>query len=536
MNEIYVTGHRNPDTDSIVASMAYANLRQALGDRNYKAVRIGSVNDETQKLLERFGMEAPPLVKNMRTQVRDLDFDTPPALSGSVPIELAWRTMRDGALTALPIVDEEGKLLGMLSTGDIAEYDMKSMLENSIHDIPLFNLLSVLEGTLVNEYATSVSTVSGQLFIALPQNYEDPALTSPDSILVCGNQPELIDRAIESGVGCLIICRSDIRPQWAESRANTCIISTPLTARRVSRLITQALPVERICSRENIIDFHLDDYVDDVRETMLKSRFHAYPILDREEKVVGTLARFHLLRPRRKQVVLVDHNEAAQSVPGLEQVEILEIIDHHRLADIQTGQPIRVRNEPVGSTNTILTGMYQEYGVVPSPKIAGLMAGAILSDTVMFKSPTCTKRDIAMAQRLAHIANISLEELGKSLFSFGGAEKSAEELFRTDYKQFHISGQDLAVSQITCDDSRQLLDRKEEFLRFMESEKKKNEFDLVLLMITDVLQEGTYLLYVGSDDTIRQAFSAEPKENQVFLPGVMSRKKQIIPMLTALWG
>ena len=342
--------------------------------------------------------------------------------------------------------------------------------------------------------------------------------------------------SIESGVGCLIICRSDIRPEWSECRSNTCIISTPLTARRVSRLIYQALPVERICAREEIIAFHLDDYLDDVRETMLKSRFRAYPILDENEKVVGTLARFHLLRPRRKQVVLVDHNEVAQSVPGLEQVEILEIIDHHRLADIQTGQPIRMRNEPVGSTNTILTAMYQENGVVPSPKIAGLMAGAILSDTVMFKSPTCTKRDIAMAQCLANIANVSLEELGKSLFSFDGGDKTVEELFRTDYKQFHISGQNLAVSQITCADSSQLLARKEDFLTYMQKLRKQNDFDLVILMITDVLREGTELLYIGSDDTIQQAFSATPKANQVFLPGVMSRKKQIIPMLTALWG
>ena len=536
MNEIYVTGHRNPDTDSIVASLAYANLRRALGDRNYKAVRIGAVNDETQKLLARFDTEAPPFIKNMRTQVRDLDFDHPPALSGSVPIDLAGRTMRDGELAALPIVDEEGRLLGMLSTGDIAEYDMRTMMQNRVSGIPLFNLLSVLEGTLVNEYATSVSTVSGQVFIALPQNYEDPALTSPDSILICGNQPEIIDRAIESGVGCLIICRSDIRPEWAQTRASTCIISTPLTARRVSRFIFQALPVEKICARENIIAFHLDDYVDDVRETMLESRYRAYPILDEDERVVGTLARFHLLRPRRKQVVLVDHNEAAQSVPGLEQVEILEIIDHHRLADIQTTQPIRVRNEPVGSTNTILTAMYQEYGVVPGPKMAGLMAGAILSDTVMFKSPTCTKRDVAMAQRLARIANVDLEELGKSLFSFGGADKSAEELFRSDYKEFHISGQNLAVSQITCADAGQLLDRKEEFLDHMRQLKKKQGFDLVILMITDVLQEGTWLLYIGSDETIQQAFSVTPKNNQIFLKGVMSRKKQIIPMLTALWG
>ena len=292
----------------------------------------------------------------------------------------------------------------------------------------------------------------------------------------------------------------------------------------------------RICERGDITAFHLDDYVDDVQETMLKSRYRSYPVLDENDRVVGTLSRFHLLRPRRKRVVLVDHNEAAQSVPGLEQVEILEIIDHHRLADIQTKQPIRVRNEPVGSTNTILTAMYQEHGLVPSPKMAGLMAGAILSDTVLFKSPTCTKRDIAMAERLARIANISLDELGKSLFSAGGKDKSAEDLFNTDCKQFHIIGQNIAVSQITCDDSEALLERGEEFMEIMRRMKKDKGFDMVLLMITDVLKEGSWLLYVGSDEVIRQAFSAEPEDGQLFLPGVMSRKKQVIPMLTALWG
>ena len=535
MNEIYVTGHRNPDTDSIVASMAYAHLRQALGDREYTAVRIGAINDETQKLLERFQMEAPPLIKNMRTQVRDLDFDRPPALNSSVTLDLAWRTMQDGEVNVLPIVHEDGTLYSILSAGDIAAYDMQTLAINRIDDMPLFNLLSVLEGNLVNDLSTNVSTVSGELFIALPQNYEDPALTRPDTILVCGNQPEIIQRAIESGVNCLIVCRSDIRPEWTEIQSNTVIISTPLSARRVSRVIYQALPVERIIKKKDIIAFHLNDYLDDVRETLLKSRYRSYPILDEQDRVVGTLSRFHLLRPRRKRVVLVDHNEAAQSVPGLEQAEILEIIDHHRLADIQTGQPIHVRNEPVGSTNTILTAMYSEYGIMPPPKIAGLMAGAILSDTVMFKSPTCTKRDIAMAQRLARIANVSLEELGKSLFSFSTG-KSTEELFKTDYKQFHISGQNIAVSQITCGDSEPLLERKEEFLEIMRRIRNDREYDMVLLMITDVLKEGTYLLYVGSDEVIRQAFNANPTDNEVFLPDVMSRKKQIIPMLTALWG
>lgn len=535
MSEIYVTGHKNPDTDAIVAAIAYANLRHSLGDREYVAARIGAVNDETQRLLNRFGFEPPVLIQSMRTQIKDLDYDQPPTMTDSVTIDLAWRTMREGKLKTVPIVNEDGTLFGTLSAGDVADYDMQTVTENRIDSIPLFNLLSVVEGSLVNEYALDVHPISGEVFIAMPQNYEDPAPTRKDTVLICGNQPEVVERAIAAGVNCIILCRADLKPEWTEVSSGSCIISSPLSVRRVSRIIFQATQVGKICHTGEVTCFHLTDYLDDVREVMTKSRYRSYPILDENDRVVGSLSRFHLLRPRRKQVVLVDHNEAAQSVPGLDQVDILEIIDHHRLADIQTINPIRVRNEPVGSTNTILASMYQEHGVVPSPKMAGLMAGAILSDTVLFKSPTCTKRDIAMAERLARIANVSLDELGKSLFS-SDASKSAEELFRTDYKQFHISGHNIAVSQITCGSSEQFMERKDEFLTVMRELKKQAEFDMVLLMITDVLLEGTHLLYVGDDEVIQDAFQVEPRANHLFLPGVMSRKKQIIPMLTALWG
>ena len=538
MNEIYVSGHRNPDTDSIVASMAYARLRNALGDREYKAVRIGAINDETQHMLDHFGFEPPEYIKSMRTQVCDLDFDRPPELNCSVTMDLAWRTMREGEIATMPIVNDDGTLYGMLSAGDIASYDMETIYSSHIEELPVFNLLSVLEGRLVNECSNLVNSVSGDVLIALPQSFEDPGLISPDTILICGDQPEIIARALEHGVNTLIICQADVSPELADSAAPTCIIYTPLDARQVSRLIFQAIPIDRVCkTTSNVVCFHLADYIDDVKEVLLKSRYRCYPVLDENEHVVGTLSRFHLLNPRRKRVVLVDHNEASQSVVGLDQVDILEIIDHHRLADIQTRQPISVRNEPVGSTNTIITAMYQENGVMPSPRMAGLMAAAILSDTVMFKSPTCTKRDIAMAERLARIAKINLEELGKELYSVSGADdKSAEELFRTDYKQFHIADKNLGVSQITCVDASHLLTRKDEFMTVMSKLKKDMDFDDVILMITDVLLDGSYLLYVGSDDEIQQAFSVVPKDNCVFLPGVMSRKKQVVPMLTALWG
>lgn len=538
MNEIYVSGHRNPDTDSIVAAMAYAKLRNALGDREYKAVRIGALNDETKHMLDHFGFEPPEYIKSMRTQVRDLDFDRPPELNCSVTMDLAWRTMRDGEIATMPIVNDDGTLYGMLSAGDIASYDMETINQNYIDELPVFNLISVLEGRLVNECSSIVDSVSGDVIISLPQSYDDPALINRDTILICGDQPDVIDNALTHGVNCIIICQSDISSKLADSHSPTCIISTPLDARQVSRLIYQAIPIERVCkTTTNVVSFHLDDYIDDVKEVLLKSRFRCYPVLDENEHVVGTLSRFHLLNPRRKRVVLVDHNEAAQSVSGLDQVDILEIIDHHRLADIQTRQPISVRNEPVGSTNTIITAMYQEHGVTPSPRMAGLMAAAILSDTVMFKSPTCTKRDIAMAERLARIARIDLEELGHELYSVSGADgKSAEELFKTDYKQFHIADKNFGIGQITCVDATHLINRKDEFVNVMKKLKKDEEFDCVILMVTDVLLEGSYLIYVGSDEEIQQAFNVEPKDNCVFLNRVMSRKKQIVPMLTAVWG
>ena len=538
MSEIIVTGHRNPDTDSIVAAMAYASLRNALGDREYVAGRIGSVNDETLHILEHFGFEPPRYIKNMRTQVRDLDYDRPPELNHKVSVDLAWRTMRDSEIATMPVVCDDGTLYGMISSGDLAAHDMQTIYESRVDKLPIFNLISVLEGRLVNEYSSRVNSVSGNVVIALPQSFDDPALTSPDSIIVCGDQPQVISRAIEHSVSCLILCQTEISQELVDCTASTCIISTPLDARQAARLIYQAIPIERICdSGKNVECFHLWDYLDDVKEVLAKSRYRCYPVLDEGDRVVGTLSRFHLLNPRRKRVVLVDHNEASQSVTGLEQADIMEIIDHHRLADIQTRQPISVRNEPVGSTNTIITAMYQEHGVMPSPKMAGLMAAAILSDTVMFKSPTCTKKDIAMAERLARMARISLEDLGKELFSVSGAEdKSVDELFMTDYKEFHIAEQNLGVSQITCVDAEVLLGRKEEFISMMEKLRADKGFDMVLLMLTDVLLEGTHLIYVGDSEVIRQAFSIEPKDNHIFMPRVMSRKKQIIPMLTALWG
>ena len=537
MDPIYVTGHRNPDTDSIVAAMAYAALRNAIGDREYEAACLGHVSDETHIVLERFGFQPPKRIYNMYTQVRDLDFDTPPCLSAAVTVGRAWQILQEQKnISAVPVANEDGTLYGMLSRENVASYNMEQISLGTLFEVPLFNVLSVLEGKVINAAGENTDTVAGEIVIALPQNRENLLFNKQTSIVLCGHQPDMIRRALEMNVNCLVLCQAELSEELRNLPTTTCIISTPFDAYRAARLILQAAPIGRICRTEDLLCFHLEDRVDEVREQVLKFREHCYPILDENEKVVGVLTRYHLLRPRRKRVVLVDHNEASQSVPGLDEAEILEIIDHHRLADIQTNNPIYVRNEPVGSTNTIIAGMFQDRGLMPSANMAGMMAAAIISDTVMFKSPTCTERDVRTAERMARIANVSLEELGQQIFSASLENRTTEDLMFADYKEFHIAGHNLAVAQVTCVDSPKMLERKADFLALMQKTAEEKEFDMVILMLTDVLLEGTQLVFFGGEDTIRQAFNVQSKDNTVFLPKIMSRKKQVIPMLSALWG
>lgn len=538
MDPIYVTGHRNPDTDSIVSAIAYAALRNSLGDREFVAARLGHISDETHRILERFDFQPPVLISTMRTQVRDLDYDMPPALAAGVTIARAWEALQaNHNIPGIPVTDEEGHLFGMVSPAEIADFDMEVTSGAQAERIPVFNLLSVLEGQILNENGNLVDVVSGEVCIALPQARENLLFHGQDSIVICGNQPEMVRRAMEENVSCLIICQAEFPEELRNVPTKTCIISTPFDAVRTARLIYHAIPVDRICRRDGLECFHLDDFLDDVQEVVSKSRHRNYPILDENEKVVGTLSRFHLLRPRRKRVVLVDHNEAAQSVRGLNQAEIVEIIDHHRLADIQTSQPIYFRNDVVGSTATIISGMYQERGLMPSSKLAGLLAAAIVSDTVMFKSPTCTERDHRMAERMARIAGLNLDELGQFIFAENSnLEKPAEELVLTDFKDFHIAEHYLGVSQITCVDSEKLMSRQEEFLEVMRKLMEERSYSMMILMLTDVLAEGSHLLFLGDEDIFRQAFNTELKSHACFLPGIVSRKKQVIPMLTALWG
>lgn len=539
MDPIYVTGHRNPDTDSIVSAMAYARLRNALGDNEYTAARLGRINDETQRVLDRFGYEPPMVIHNMRNQVSDLNFDTPPLLNSAVTINHAWQTLqKDDTVAALPVVHDDGTIFGMLSANNIAGNDMRSLTRPEVTDIPVFNLVSALEGNIILDAGTPTNSISGFVTIALPANGEEAMQFPQNTILVCGHQPEIILDAIRSNVTCVIVCQSAIPDSAHEIEgSNTIVITTPHEPYRAARMIFQAAPVSRVCRTTDLCAVHLSDYVDDVREIVLNTKHRAFPVLDENDVVVGTLSRVHLLKPRKKRVVLVDHNEVAQSVPGLEQAEIVEIIDHHRLADVQTGNPIYMRNEPVGSTTTIVAGMFMERGLMPSARMAGIIACAILSDTLMFKSPTCTARDVAMAERMAMIARVSIEELGRLIFSAGSAaDKAPEDILFSDFKEFMITDHTLGVGQVVTLDSDSILSRKGEFLAAMRKKMEERHYDMMIFMITDMLHEGSHLLFLGESDVIAQAFNSQPEDNEVFLPRILSRKKQIIPSLSVFWG
>ena len=538
MDPIYVTGHRNPDTDSIVSAMAYAQMRNALGDREYVAARLGRLSDETQQVLDRFGFEPPVLIHTLRNQVSDLNFDTPPVLNRAVTVDHAWKLMHEDENTlALPVVNDDGTLFGMLSTNTIAVHDMQSILHSEIDDIPVFNLVSALEGNIVLDREEPTLSISGRVTIALPANGEESIRMTDHTVLICGNQPEVILSALKAKVACIVVCQAGMPEEAHGLECDSIVISTPHEPYRAARMIFQSVPVSRVCRTTNLCPAHLSDFVDDVLKMAQDNKHRVFPVVDQDMKVVGMLSRYHLLNPRRKRVVLVDHNELSQSVPGLEQAEILAIIDHHRLADVQTPNPIYVHNEPVGSTATIVAGMYMERGLMPTMSMAGIIACAIVSDTLMFKSPTCTPRDIQTAQRMASIAHESIEELGRMIFSASTSDdKSAEDILFQDYKEFMLTGHTLGVGQVVTLDSDRVLRRKDDFLAAMQKRMAERNYDMMLFMITDMLKEGSHLLFLGDADVIAQAFNVRPEGGYAFLPRIVSRKKQIIPSLSVFWG
>lgn len=542
-----VIGHRNPDTDSICSAICYANLKQAVTGEEYMPARAGHVNGETQFVLDYFGAEEPQLVEDVRTQVRDIEIRKTKGVADNISLKRAWNIMQENNVVTIPSVREDGTLEGLITVGDITKTYM------NIYDSSILSKANT-------QYSNIIETLEAELIIGSAEAYFDQgkvliAAANPDlmefyiephDLVILGNRYESQLCAIEMGADCIIVCEgaavSMTIKKIAQERGCT-IIATTYDTYTAARLINQSMPISYFMTREHLITFNSDDYIDEIREVMASKRHRDFPILDKDGYYLGMISRRNLLGAKGKQVILVDHNEKNQAVAGIENAEILEIIDHHRLGTIQTMSPVFFRNQPLGCTATIIYQMYQEAGIKVEPKIAGLLCSAIVSDTLLFRSPTCTPVDEMAARALADIAGIDIEKYAMEMFSAGSnlKDKSDEEIFYQDFKRFTSGKVTIGVGQITSLNGGELDKLKGRMEAFMEKALENNGLNMIFFMLTNILTETTELICEGQGalQLAGKAFHQDIelleeeglKEPVLRLPGVVSRKKQLIPEL-----
>lgn len=554
-NEIYVFGHKNPDTDSICAAISCAYLKNQMakeaGNCGYEDLgsveagavyipkRAGVINPETEYVLKRFGAEAPSYTADVRRQVRDINIRKLDGINGRVSLKRAWMVMRAVNTATLPVVDDGGYLKGLITIGDIARAYM-AVFDNRIlgqAKTPYENMLNALDGTMLIGDKTGTIT-EGKVVIATTNVELMREHVDEHDVVVLGNRYETQLCAIENKAGCIIVCEGEpvsrtIR-KLAENAGCT-VISSPHDTYTVARLINQSVPVSYFMTKEHLVTFRKREFVEDIKGTMTKLRHRDFPIVTKDGKFVGMISRRSLINMPCKKIILVDHNEAEQAVDGLFEAEVVEIIDHHKLSTVETSRPVSVRNQPVGCTSTIIYQMFIENDIEIPPQIAGLLCSAIVSDTLMFRSPTCTQTDEAAARRLAEIAGVDIETLASEMFKAGSSlgTKSDEEIFYQDFKQFTAGNVHFGVGQImvmTEDEQRNLRNRMLPYIK-----KNTAGLHMVFFMITNVLEESTLLLFNGgrAKEIIGDSFSDDVKDYEIFLPGVVSRKKQMVPQLMA---
>ena len=536
--KIYVIGHKNPDTDSICSAIAYADLRQKVTGQVHEAKRAGHVNDETSYVLDRFGVEAPKLLTDVRLQVRDLDIHEMPGLKPNASIRDTWERMRQEQAKTLPIVKDD-ELVGVVSTGDIA----KSYMD--VYDSEILskartqyrNIVKTLDGTMItgNEHGYFMR---GKVAIGASSPNLMEEFIEKDDLVILGDLEEAQACAVNIDASCMVICKdAEVSPKLIQKakEQSIVIIQTPYDTFTTARLINQSIPVKFYMTSGPLTMFRMNDYVDDIKDIMAKKRFRDFPILDRHGRFKGFVSRRRFLGASKKKVILVDHNERSQAVDGIEEAEIIEIIDHHRLGDIETVSPITFRNQPVGCTATIINQMYEENELEVPREIAGLLCGAIISDTLLFRSPTCTPLDERTAKKLAKISDIDLEQMAQEMFNAGSnlKGKSAEDICFQDFKQFTVNDTIFGVGQITSMSKEELAAIRDMMTEHLPKVLEAHNLNMIYFMLTDILAESTELLCVGTGarGIALRAFDLPDNAKSLILKGVVSRKKQLIPVL-----
>ncbi len=537
-NKIYVVGHKNPDTDSICSAIAYAALKKELTGKHYVARRAGRLNEETQYVLEYFGVEVPKLLSDLRVQVRDVDLRRAENLNGSVSIKTAWAQMKELNIKTLPI-GRNNKLEGLITVGDIARsymdvYDSNILARSKTQ---YRNIASTIDGKIISGNEHSYVS-KGKVAIAASSRQLMSDFVDEDDLVILGDRIEAQQLAIDINVSCMVVCGDARIPNEILKQAKEkeiVVIASPHDTFTVARLINQSIPVRHFMTKDELITFYPKDYVDDVKEVMARKKYRDFPVVDINGDFQGFISRRRLLNCRKKQVILVDHNEESQAVDGIEQADVLEIIDHHRLNSIQTIGPVVFRNQPVGCTATIIYQMYQEYNKPVNPVIAGLLCSAIISDTLLFRSPTCTLLDEDAAKELAEIAGINMEELAQAMFKAGSnlQGKSAEEICFLDFKQFTVNDTVFGVGQVNSMSAKELTEIKTQIESKLDKIRQNHRLDMIFFMLTNIMTESSELLCVGPEarEKAISAFDLNEKSDTLYLKGVVSRKKQLVPAI-----
>ncbi len=534
---IYVIGHRNPDTDSICSAISYANLKRAMGI-NAVAARCGKVNNETKYALEYFKIDEPVMIQDLYPRVKDVVLEVKTVVRQHDTIRHLGEVMRKTDLKSIPVVDSKGGLVGIVSTGDLAKRYFLELGLQSLADMRV-RYRDIIQATEAKALVSGDENeiIEGNIRILTGSVAKAKEIIEPGDIVLTGDRSlDTLKKVLALDVSCLIItndCR--VPPEIiAEAKAlNRFILSTPYDTYTVGRLINQCVPIRRIM-HDNPICFKPMDLLSDIKGIMDEHRFRSYPVVE-NNKLVGIVTSDEIMLPAHERIILVDHNERGQAIEGIEDAKIVEIVDHHRLGGIQTSEPIYIHQEPVGCTCTIIANIYWQNDIDIPPSIAGLLLSAILSDTVLFKSPTCTEKDKRTAERLAQIAGVNLREYGLAMLKAGAGigDKTPQEIIKTDLKEFKIGDYKIVVSQISVMDPQEVLDIEDKLIAAMQENCDREGYDMDLMMVTDILEEATYLLFTGSPKTlIGEAFKKDASGTHVYLPGVMSRKKQMIPPLS----
>ncbi|MCI1654906.1 MAG: putative manganese-dependent inorganic diphosphatase [Lachnospiraceae bacterium] len=535
--KVWVVGHKNPDTDSICSAIAYADLKNRIDAKTYVPKRAGEINEETRYVLNTFGVDTPELIQDVGAQVKDIEIRKTPGINAKCSMKNAWEMMKKQNVVTLPVVNSHGRLSGVITTGDVAM---------SYMDIYDNNILARAK----TKYRSIIETLDGTLLVGDAEDFFDEGNVMVGSanpeimeefinerdLVIMGNRYEAQLCAIEMNVSCIIITGTPKVSRSIQKLAeekNVVIIATPYDTYTAARLINQSMPIDYFMKRDGLISFELDEYIDDVREVMSKERHRDFPILDENSRYCGMISRRNLLNMQKKQLILVDHNEKTQAVDGIDEADILEIIDHHRIGSLETLSPVFFRNQPLGCSATIVYKMYRESQVEIPKTIAALLCSAIISDTLMYRSPTCTPEDQKAAEDLAQIAGLDIESHAMAMFQAGSdfRSKSEEEIFYQDFKKFELGDTDFGVGQLSAMTQKELDEVKQRLLPYLNQAMADRKISMVFVMLTNIMEERTDVICAGegADAVVTEAYHVEKEEDRFRLDGVVSRKKQLIP-------